>query len=84
MHESILMNNYDIFYLMCDEDVDVNMTDDEGRTPLMIACQAGGTQFVKLLLEFEADQNAKDKNGIIHNSIRVNNFHCFSLRVYIF
>ena len=57
--------------MMCYEDVDVNMKDDEGRTPLMIACQTGAKEFVKILLEFEADLQAKDNNGTKANFQRI-------------
>ena len=57
--------------MMCYEDVDVNMKDDEGRTPLMIACQTGAKEFVKILLEFEADLQAKDNNGRKANFLRI-------------
>ena len=71
MHESIVLNNLEIFSMMCYEDVDVNMKDDEGRTPLMIACQTGAKEFVKILLEFEADLQAKDNNGSKANFQRI-------------
>ena len=57
--------------MMCYEDVDVNMKDDEGRTPLMITCQTGAKEFVKILLEFEADLQAKDNNGANVNFQRI-------------
>lgn len=40
-----------------------NIADDEGKTPLMLACQEGQTDLVQLLLENGADTQLKDHRG---------------------
>ena len=42
---------------------DVNNTDNEGRTALMVAALRGHTEIVQSLLEQGGDVNAKDNNG---------------------
>ncbi len=42
---------------------DVRATDEEGRTALMFAAEAGGTDGVKALVETGVSVNAKDKHG---------------------
>ena len=43
--------------------VDLTTTDDEGKTPLMVAAKAGAPEIVELLLEAGADPKPKDKLG---------------------
>jgi len=42
---------------------DVNLADESGRTPLMMACSADSRELVYLLLEFQADTELRDDHG---------------------
>jgi len=41
----------------------INVTDDEGRTPLFYAVHSNDVKLVKVFLELGADYNIKDRNG---------------------
>lgn len=45
---------------------DVNAQDPTGKTPLMHACLNGFKEVVTLLLEYDADADMTDKEGIKH------------------
>jgi ankyrin repeat protein len=49
-------------YLL-DQGADAGAADARGKTPLMLAAQAGKTDIVKLLLEHAASATAKAANG---------------------
>jgi Ankyrin repeats (3 copies) len=43
--------------------VDIEVRDEDGRTPLMIACAYGHEDVVKMLLELGAEVNCQDRSG---------------------
>ena len=46
-----------------EEGADINGKNEDGRTPLHIACAHGHVNVVRLLLESGADPNARDNGG---------------------
>ena len=44
---------------------EINLQAADGRSSLMMACEEGAADFTKLLLDFKADVNVKDKKGIL-------------------
>ncbi|OUM57148.1 hypothetical protein PIROE2DRAFT_26525, partial [Piromyces sp. E2] len=42
---------------------DINKTDNEGDTPLIICCKSGKESFVKILIDYGADVNVTDNKG---------------------
>ncbi|KAI1611946.1 hypothetical protein EDD36DRAFT_270435 [Exophiala viscosa] len=53
----------DIVTLLLSNGCDIEATDDDGRTPLMIACHRGRNDVIKTLLACGADPNAEDNSG---------------------
>ena len=49
--------------LLLEAGADPEITDDRGKTPLIVACQTGGTRSISVLLEFGANANAITFNG---------------------
>ena len=61
---AITYNNIKMVEFFLDKGIDVNMTHRKsGFTPLMCAACYGRTEIVKILLENDADKNAKDIKG---------------------
>ena len=56
--------NFNIFYRLLQEGVDVNAKDEDGITALMWAICKGNIEIIQMLLKKGADVNAKDKNGV--------------------
>jgi ankyrin repeat protein len=52
-----------IFRLLLEHGADINVQDNNGRTPLYVASLNGGLEVVRLLLELGADVKAKRNNG---------------------
>jgi ankyrin repeat protein len=52
-----------VIELLLAKAIDVNMVDDAGNTPLIVASDFGHTKIVKLLLNNDADPNIENKNG---------------------
>jgi len=55
--------DYNIIRLFLEKGANPNLTDKNGKTPLMNAAYKGNLAIVKLLLEFGADPNLKDSSG---------------------
>jgi len=51
------------------------LADDQGKTPLFMACAKGMSEVVKLLVERGADVNAKDDRGHTPMSLSVDSNH---------
>ena len=51
-------------YILEDKDVDMNLADENGNTPLIVACYHGHIHIVNVLLENRADIDHADNNGI--------------------
>lgn len=54
---------------------DVNLTDENDRTPLHVAAEVGDRGLVELLLVKEVDVNAKDKDGLTPLMVAIDNDH---------
>ena len=52
-----------VIELLLAKAIDVNMIDDDGNTPLIVASDYGHTKIVKLLLNNDADPNIENKKG---------------------
>lgn len=48
---------------LLDEGKNINEKDENGTTPLMVACKRGNLRIIKFLLEHGADVNVKNKNN---------------------
>lgn len=59
--EALLSNDYQLFDKLIEDNVDVNEVDEDGQTALMIVANAGNINYVKKLLEKNADPNIQDK-----------------------
>lgn len=60
---SIVKGNKDIVALLLKKNADVNLTDNQGTTPLMYAVQFKNSEVVKWLLEHNADKTKVDSQG---------------------
>lgn len=58
-----LMIRHKIVRLLCDHGHPVDVLDEKGRTPLLLACGTGVLDTVKALVACRADVRAKDVNG---------------------
>lgn len=56
-------NQVALVQLLLENKADVNATDAEGTTPLMLAVQFKNIELTKLLLKYKADKSIKDKKG---------------------
>lgn len=74
-------NRVKIARALIDNGANINVQDENGRTPLMIATLRNYPSMVRMLLISNASEQIKDKNGdtaLIH-SIRANNMKCFTI-----
>ena len=74
-------NQVKIARILIDNDAQINVKDENGRTPLMIATLRNYPSMVRMLLISNANERIKDKNGdtaLIH-SIRSNYMECFTI-----
>jgi ankyrin repeat protein len=53
----------DITEILLKNKADANLPDEQGNTPLMIACQFKNETLVKLLLQYGALKDLKNKSG---------------------
>ena len=58
-------SHLEVAQLLLDEGADPDAQDDDGRTPIMHACQEGQVSSVKLLLQYQANINLKDAKGTV-------------------
>ena len=49
--------------MLLDKQADINIQDDEGDTPLYMACHLGHKDIVKMLLDKQADVNIQTVTG---------------------
>ncbi len=64
LFSAIKNNNYDSVKILISQGVDVNAKNDDGLTPLMLACYTDTKgNIVKLLIDKGADVNTKDNDG---------------------
>jgi len=52
---------------LLEHEVDVNVGDKMGNTPLMLACELGHTDLVDMLLDYDADSDIKNLEGMLRN-----------------
>src|SRR4030043_1100541 len=60
---AVIKKNKEIIEALLKAKVDVNSSDDEGRTPLMWAVKNKDKDIIEALLKAKADINAVDKKG---------------------
>lgn len=74
----------EIAQLFLEKGADINVRDDEGRTPLMTAVRskANDLQLIEFLLENGADKTARDKNGesLMHQILPLSFWGEFEIR----
>jgi ankyrin repeat protein len=58
------MDNIELVKLLLEYGADVNSKDDDGYTPLSIACKYKNTELVKLLIEHGADIDMVDTDKL--------------------
>ena len=65
LHYAVVFNCFDVVCFLLEEcsDIDVNVTDDDLRTPLHLAYLNGHTQIAQHLIEHGADVYAMDSDG---------------------
>ena len=63
-HKAVLGDCKTVVQLLLDNQVDVNLADEDGITPLHCAASSGATHVAELLLQRGADPSLKDKNGV--------------------
>lgn len=50
-------------YSFIDNEIDINVTDNEGKTALILACENGCSDSVHVLLTYNVDVNVREKNN---------------------
>lgn len=64
LHEAVgKKNNTENVKLLLDQKIDVDVKDNYGVTPLMIAAENGNNEIIKILLKYGADVNKVDNDG---------------------
>lgn len=74
LHLAIKANNHYAIRLLIQHGINVNATDSEGVTPLMLLARQGDVAHINLLLSYGADLHHQDNDGntVLHSA-------CFSL-----
>lgn len=63
LHYAVQYRAYRTLSVLVGRDVDIELRDDEGRTPLMRAARTGISQMIRFLIDSGADLHAKDSEG---------------------
>jgi len=80
MHEAARLGDARYVELGCEAGVPLNLKDEKGMTPLIVATVANKVSVVKVLLEFCADPSVQDHNGATcaHYAVQLNHIHAFA------
>ncbi len=63
LHEAVRNNHIGFLQFFLDNNVPVDLKNDNGLSPLLVAVQAGNVEAIKLLIAYKADINMKDAEG---------------------
>jgi len=63
LHYAVWSNNYQLMKKLIEAGADVNAQNGQGYTPLINACAKDDPVSVKILLDADADQKPKDRQG---------------------
>ena len=63
MHIAVLNNSIKLVKYFIDKNSNLNMTNEEGKTPLHLAMQKGNIKIIQLLMKHGADKEFKDNKG---------------------
>lgn len=63
LHEAVLQNNIVNVRKLIEKSVAIDAINSFERTPLLVACQKGYANIVRLLIESNAKVDVEDKNG---------------------
>ena len=63
MHIAVLNNSIKLVNYFIDKNSNLNITNEEGKTPLHLAMQKGNIKIIQLLMKHGADKEFKDKKG---------------------
>jgi ankyrin repeat protein len=71
--------NYELVEMLLEYDVDPDIKDNNGETPLIFVCTLLEYDIIELLLEYDADPNLKDNDGntaliLVVNEIRMEDY----------
>jgi hypothetical protein len=64
LHSALRGRHVSVFRLLLSQDVDVNVRDSDGQTPLHLAASEGLLEFTEILIGHHADINAQDNDGL--------------------
>jgi len=75
LYLAVLNNQLDVVRVLLANKADVNITADNGYTPLMVAAHTGNVEIVKLLLENDADKALKNAKGCTAHDLAAKKNH---------
>lgn len=63
LHHAIAGRNFDIAVFLLQNNIDVNMTNKDGQTPLHLICAHQNLEVATMIIESGGDVNIRDKFG---------------------
>ena len=63
LHYAVMSCNADVVQMLIDAGADIDMLDNDGRSPLLSACNSGALDVVKILVRAGAGVRARDNQG---------------------